>query len=163
MSGCDMDIVEWMEECYRGNAGNVIPESVDIKGNGLSIQLSTTVKVDKPFTKKMSQSSIDNGYKRVICGSNILVEIAPHYKKPSWNPPRASDIRVSNDGENWLKSTSKEYTVLSGLYVEYKGVKDKGVKDKGKSWYRFIENGQLVNHDKVKYAFVDAIDTRQTH
>lgn len=150
-----MDIVEWMEECYRGNAGNVIPESVDIKGNGLSIQLSTTVKVDKPFTKKMSQSSIDNGYKRVICGSNILVEIAPHYKDPSWNPPRASEIRVSNDGENWLKSTSKEYTVLSGLYVEYKGTT--GV------WYRFIENGQLVNHDKVKYAFVDAIDTRQTH
>ena len=125
MSGCDMDIVEWMEECYRGNAGNVIPESVDIKGNGLSIQLSTTVKVDKPFTKKIYQSSIDKGYKRIIFGSNIMID-GPI--DGIWSTPRAKALRVSNDGKNY----------------EYLG-------DKGK-WIQFIKNNELItNFSWVRY------------
>ena len=63
------------------------------------------------------------------------------------------ELRASYDGKNWFY-TKSEYTELTGLYVDYKG-------DNGK-WNRFIENGKLVKNDKIEYAFVDAIDTRQT-
>tara|TARA_B110000208_G_scaffold170854_1_gene212717 strand:- start:418 stop:795 length:378 start_codon:yes stop_codon:yes gene_type:complete len=118
MSGCDMDIVEWMEECYRGNAGNVIPESVDIKDNGLSIQLSNTVKVDKKG-KRMGKSSINKGYKRIIFGSNIMID-GPI--DGIWSTPRAKALKVSNDGKNY----------------EYLG-------DKGK-WIQFIKNNDLITN-----------------
>ena len=113
-----MDIVEWMEECYRGNAGNVIPESVDIKDNGLSIQLSNTVKVDKKG-KRMGKSSINKGYKRIIFGSNIMID-GPI--DGIWSTPRAKALKVSNDGKNY----------------EYLG-------DKGK-WIQFIKNNDLITN-----------------
>ena len=150
---CNMEIVEWMEECYEEEIESIDPESVKVKKRHISVQLSNDVKVDKKGSKKMNRSSIDKGYKRVISGSKILVEIAPHYKDPSWNPPRVKELRVSRDGENWSESTSKNYKELTGLYVDYKG-------DNGK-WNSFIENGKLVKNDKIEYAFVDAIDTRQ--
>ena len=150
---CNMEIVEWMEECYEGEIESIDPESVKVKKRHISVQLSNDVKVDKKGSKKMNRSSIDKGYKRVISGSKILVEIAPHYKDPSWNPPRVKELRVSCDGENWSESTSKNYKELTGLYVDYKG-------DNGK-WNSFIENGKLVKNDKIEYAFVDAIDTKQ--
>ena len=49
--------------------------------------------------------------------------------------------------------TKSNYTELTGLYVDYKGDNNK--------WNSFIENGKLVKNDKIEYAFVDAIDTKQ--
>ena len=155
MSGCDMDIVRWMEDCYEEEIESMDPESVYVKQRQITVQLSTTVKEKKKGKRHLKIESIKEGYKRVNSGTKILVEKNPHYKKVSWNPPRAKELRVSCDGENWFEPISKEYTELRGLYVEYKGTT--GV------WYRFIENGELVKHNKIEYAFVDAIDTRQTH
>ena len=151
---CNMEIVEWMEECYEEEVESIDPESVKVKKRLISVQLSNDVKVDKKGSKKMNKSSIVKGYKRLISGSKILVERSPHYKDPSWNPPCVKELRVSYDGKYWFY-TKSEYTELRGLYVEYKGTT--GV------WYRFIENGELVKHDKVEYAFVNAIDTKQKH
>lgn len=130
---------------------SIQPVEVDVKRHQISVQLSTTVK----RTKKGSRVIKDGkGYKRIISGTKILVEKKPHYKKPSWNPPRAKELRVSDDGENWFEPTSEDYKELTGLYVEYWGHNNK--------WNRFIENGELVKRDKVEYAFVDAIDTIDT-
>ena len=151
---CDMEIVEWMNNCYKEEIESIDPETVKVKKRQISVQLSNDVKVDKKRSKKMKPSSIDKGYKRVISGSKILVERSPHYKIPSWNPPCVKELRVSYDGKYWFY-TKSEYTELRGLYVNYKGVNDK--------WYSFIENGELVKHNKIEYAFVDSIDTRQKH
>jgi len=124
MSGCDMDIVCWMDECYRENEGSVNTGSLDIKVNGLSIQLSNTVKVDKKG-KRMGKSSINKGYKRIIFGSNIMID-GPI--DGIWSTPRAKALRVSNDGKNY----------------EYLG-------DKGK-WIQFIKNNDLItNFSWVRY------------
>ena len=147
-----MDIVEWMDHCYEEEIESIDPESIKVKQREISVKLSTKVKENKKGKRHLKKESIKDGYKRVICGNNILVEIAPHYKDPSWNPPRVKELRVSYDGKYWFY-TKSEYTELRGLYVDYKG-------DNGK-WNSFIENGKLVKHDKVEYAFVDAIDTRQ--
>lgn len=152
-----MEIVEWMDHCYEEEIESMDPESVYVKQRQISVQLSTTVKENKKEKRHLKKESIEDGYKRVICGTKMLVERAPHYKDPSWNPPRAKELRVSYDGKYWFY-TNSEYTELRGLYVEYRGTSDE--------WNRFIENGELVKHDKVEYAFVDAIDTidtRQTH
>jgi hypothetical protein len=155
MSGCDMDIVGWMEECYEEEIESMDPESVYVKQRQISVQLSTTVKRTKKGSRSIEDDSIKEGYKRIISGTKILVEKKPHYRKVSWNPPRAKELSVSCDGENWSEPISKEYTELRGLYVKYKGTTG--------DWYRFIENGELVKHNKIEYSFVDAIDTRQTH
>jgi len=150
-----MDIVEWMDHCYEEEIKSIDPESIKVKQQGISVKLSTTVKENKKGKRHLKKESIKDGYKRVICGNNILVEIAPHYKDPRWNPPRVKELRVSYDGKYWSESTSKNYKELTGLYIDYKG-------DNGK-WNSFIENGKLVKNDKVEFAFVDAIDTKQTH
>lgn len=144
-----------MAHCVMEEYRSMQPVEVDIKRQQISVQLSTTVKRTKKGSGFITKKSIEDGYKRVICGNNILVEIAPHYKDPRWNPPRVKELRVSCDGENWSESTSKNYKELTGLYIDYKG-------DNGK-WNSFIENGKLVKNDKVEFAFVDAIDTRPTH
>ena len=130
---------------------SIQPVEVDVKRQQISVQLSTSVK--ERGKGNLTRDSIDKGYKRIFSETNILVEKKPHYKNASWNPPRVKELRVSYDGENWSESTSKDYKELTGLYVEYWGHNNK--------WNRFIENGKLVKHDKVEYAFVDAIDTRQ--
>jgi len=149
-----MQIVEWMEQCYEEEIDSIDPESIKVKQQEISVKLSTTVKENKKGKRQLKNGSIKDGYKRIISGTKILVEKAPHYKKPSWNPPRAKELRVSYDGKYWFY-TKSEYTELRGLYVDYKGHNNK--------WNRFIENGELVKHDKVEYAFVDAIDTKQMH
>lgn len=142
-----------MAHCINEEYRSMQPVEVDIKSKQISVQLSTTVKRTKQGSGFITNNSIKDGYKRVICGNNILVEKKPHYKNAYWNPPRVKELRVSYDGENWSEPISKDYKELTGLYVEYWGHNSK--------WNRFIENGQLVNHNKVNYAFVDAIDTRQ--
>lgn len=137
-----------MAHCVIEEYRSIQPVKVRVKRHLISVQLSTSVKAREKGG--LTRDSIDKGYKRIISETNILVEKKPHYKKASWNAPRAKELRASFDGEKWYESTSKE---LTGLYVDYKG-------DNGK-WNSFIENGKLVKNDKIEYAFVDAIDTRQ--
>ena len=110
-----MDIVYWMDECYREKDELMNTDSPDIRVNGLSVQLSTTVKVKKKG-KKMGKSSI-NEYKRIISGTNIMIDGDIN---GIWSTPRAKELKVSSDGESY----------------EYLG-------DRG-NWVQFIKNNELI-------------------
>ena len=49
---CDMEIVEWMDNCYKEEIESIDPESVKVKKRQISVQLSIDVKVDKKGSKK---------------------------------------------------------------------------------------------------------------
>ena len=135
MSGCDMDIVEWMDECYREKDEPMNTYSPDIRVNGLSIQLSTTVKVEEKG-RKMYKSSIDKGYKRIIFGSNIMID---GDIDGIWSTPLAKELRVSSDGKNY----------------EYLGAKAvKGAKGAKGKWVQFIKNNELI----TKFSWVPYVD-----
>ena len=136
---CDMEIVEWMDNCYKEEIDSIDPESVKVKKRQISVQLSNDVKVDKKGSKKMNRSSIDKGYKRMISGSKILIDGC---LEGVWSTPIGKELRVSYDGHFWIH-TNSENCEICGLYCEFLGVKG--------LWRRFIDNGKLIDN----YSLVD--------
>ena len=141
---CDMQIVEWMEQCYEEEIDSIDPESVKVKKRQISVQLTNDVKVDKKRSKKMNRSSIDKGYKRLISGSKILIDGC---LEGVWSTPIAKELRISYDGKYWIH-TNSENCEICGLHCEYLGVNG--------LWRRFIDNGKLINN----YNLVDCKRTK---
>jgi hypothetical protein len=132
-----LDVITQVKRCVHFRTKDVKSKDVTIQPlNGYSIHFSTLVRVNKKGSKPMTKGSIEKGYKRIISGTKLL-DLRKTGGK--WSPPRAKDLKGSEDGMNWA----------------YLGDNDK--------WYKFIVNGALFKDENCEYMFVDAIDTIPTH
>ena len=61
-------------------------------------ELSCTAKGNTRGKGKLSQVSIDNGWKRITIDNKLLVQNNPVIKKDGWHPPRANRIMRFADG-----------------------------------------------------------------